>query len=179
MVTGGGNPVLAAAPDGTWLLYFTGLPQPWSRCPPQRSCATAAGVNATPTGAGHGCPGYAGRGDGIHLAHAKSLDGPWAIALGVAAAPADTTNPGPTVLPNGAALLAYKAAAPYGFGSELCPSARCSPIGVIAAPRWGAWPYKDQRFLAGESLDGHFIGGGACLEDPSNGYIAHLGGDLR
>jgi hypothetical protein len=148
-----GNPVYARAPDGTHLLYFTGVPQPISGCPPQRNCSI--GANSTPPlWSGHQCPGYSKRGshgqeyrggDGINLAHSRSLDGPWTVAMDVPLPGIDTTNPGPTVLPNGTVLLAFKSVGKYNFTSELCPSRNpknavtCMSLGLVAAPSWSAW----------------------------------------
>lgn len=153
VLTGAGNPVYARAPDGTHLLYFTGVPQPISGCPPQRNCSI--GANSTPPlWSGHQCPGYSKRGshgqeyrggDGINLAHSRSLDGPWTVAMDVPLPGIDTTNPGPTVLPNGTVLLAFKSVGKYNFTSELCPSRNpknavtCMSLGLVAAPSWSAW----------------------------------------
>jgi hypothetical protein len=190
VLTGAGNPVLTRAPDGTHLLFFTGVPQPFSRCAAQRNCSIGSTNSTPPVWSGNQCPGYSSRtshgqkyhgGDGINLAHSRSLDGPWEIVLDVATQNADTTNPGPVVLPNGTVLLAFKAGSTYGFRSELCPSAsgHCESLGVVAAPSWDAFPYADQAFLHGTSIDKKFIGGGGCLEDPSNMYIDNVRGAVH
>ena len=187
VLSGAGNPVYVRAVDGAHLIYFTGVPQPFSGCPPQRNCTL--GANSTPPiWTGHECSGYASRsshggsyhgGDGIHLAHSRSLDGPWAVVLDVPLPAADTTNPGPTILPNGTILMAFKAGGRYDFKSELCPAGTCSSLGIVAAPSWRAWPYRNQAFLDGASSDHKFFGGGGCLEDPSNGYVDNVRGAVH
>ena len=86
---------------------------------------------------------------------------------------------GPIVLPNGTMLMSFKAGSRYKFTSELCRSHTCESLGVVAAPSWDSFPYQDQSFLNGASVDKKFIGGGGCLEDPSNGYVDNVRGAVH
>jgi hypothetical protein len=177
VLDGAGNPLLMKAPDGTYLLYFTGVPRPFSNKPPARNCN---GANRTEWGPTLYCAHPANCGTGLHLAHSQSLDGPWEVELNIVdESIAGSTNPGGMVLPGGRVLLFYKGSAHYNFSSEVCPRKACRSIGVVSSPAWNAFPYK--RFIdTGDSLDGgKMIGGGSVLEDPSNGYIDNVRGAVH
>jgi hypothetical protein len=177
VLDGAGNPLLMKAPDGTYLLYFTGVPRPFSNKPPARNCN---GANRTEWGPTLYCAHPANCGTGLHLAHSQSLDGPWEVELNIVdKSIAGSTNPGGMVLPGGGVLLFYKGSGRYNFSSEVCPGKACRSIGVVSSPAWNAFPYK--RFIdTGDSLDGgKMIGGGNVLEDPSNGYIDNVCGAVH
>ena len=104
-----GNPVPAQAPDGTHLLYFTnyrfdGAVQNCSA--PDTTTARPLDEAAAPVN--NAC--------GIHLARAKSLDGPWEIIYDIAYGEGGSrhwdnctlTNPGPFVFKNGTVLMMFK-----------------------------------------------------------------------
>lgn len=140
-----GNPVIARAPDGTYLLYFTNTR--WGGA--TRNCSGSVAQWGPPiycSSSGEQC------GTGISLAYSSSLAGPWTVKYGVIGFRA--TNPGAPVFgPGGAMVMGYKTWAKGG---------RC--IGVVSAPSWRAWPYD--TFPTG--------GMDACVvlatdaEDPSN-----------
>ena len=162
-----GNPVVARAPDGTYLLYFTNVPRQ-NRSPadaelPPRNCS---GADVAAWGPARYCTKHCET--GLHLAHSKSLNGPWTVVLDIAKA--GGTNPGVLVHQSGEVLLFYKGGGKFPFKSELCPGGSCRAIGLVTAPAWDAFPYSG--FLTtGASVDGKYFGGGTTLEDPSNGYV--------
>ena len=78
---------------------------------------------------------------GLHLAHSKSLDGPWTVVLGITKA--GGTNPGVLILKSGKVILFYKGSATFPFNSTLCPAGRCRSIGLVTAPAWDSFPYSD------------------------------------
>lgn len=177
-----GNPVVARAPDGTYVMYFTNV-QTGPKHP--RDCTSA---NRSEWGPPSYCTkdGHCDDATGLHLAHSASLDGPWTVQLNIAdRSIAGATNPGVIFLPSGETLLTYKGGAAWPAKTALCGGASCRSLGVVSAPRWNAWPYK--RFLAsGASVDpknpsenGRYYGGGESLEDPSNGYIDTTRGALH
>ena len=143
--TAAGNPVLARAPDGTWLLYFTN--ERWTRG--SRNCTGPVDSWGPPiycSASGRQCE------TGISLAYSRNLSGPWTLQYNVAQF--SCTNPGaPVFSPNGSLVMGYKTWTKHG---------RC--IGVVAARSWRDWPYN--TFPLG-SVD-------SCIavefevEDPSN-----------
>jgi hypothetical protein len=171
-----GNPAVARAPDGTYVMYFTNV-QTGPKHP--RDCTSA---NRSEWGPPRYCTkeAHCDAETGLHLAHSKSLNGPWTVQLNIAdKSIAGTTNPGVIFLPSGETLLTFKGSAAWPAKTALCPKGSCRSIGVVFAPTWNAWPYK--RFLSsGASVHGgRYYGGGAVLEDPSNGYVDTTRGALH
>ena len=161
----GGNLNYTRAPDGTYLLYFTNVPRQnrTTAEPPPRNCSSRQRSSWGPTKyCTKDCE------TGLHLAHSKSLNGPWTVVLNIAKAIG--TNPGVVVLNSGKVILFYKGAARFPFKSQLCPTGSCRSIGLVTAPSWDSFPYSD--FLStGSSDDRRYFGGGTILEDPSNAYV--------
>ena len=125
ILDGSGNPVLTGrAPDGTYLLYFTGIPRPWSKKLPARDCTSA---NQSDWGPTTYCTAPANCATGLHLAYSNSLDGPWSVEFNVASG--SGTNPGGMILNSGRVLFFYKSAASF-RKSEACPSGHCRAIQV-------------------------------------------------
>jgi hypothetical protein len=144
------NPSVQRAPDGTFLIYCIGAKA--GDCPggPDTNCSGATIKHCPPPDAETASPTAAaeaiGQTDGhryaddssnvldgvVHLAHSKSLAGPWQLQ------PADTpvlagrpgrwdaqsTNPAPHVLPNGTALLVYRGV--NGLGTDRIGAAKAA-----------------------------------------------------
>ena len=121
---------MVKAHDGTYLLYFTGIPRPFSKKAPARSWSSANQTNWGPTTY---CDHPANCATGLHLAHSKSLDGPWEVVLDIVdASIAGSTNPGAMVLGDGRVLLFYKGGGSYAFSSEVCPKKSCRSVSCQA-----------------------------------------------
>jgi hypothetical protein len=133
-----GNPVVTRAPDGTYLLYFTNVPRQNRTAaePPPRNCSSNQRSDWGPV---RYCTEQCET--GLHLAHSKSLDGPWTVVLGITKA--GGTNPGVLILKSGKVILFYKGSATFPFNSTLCPAGRCRSIGLVTAPAWDSFPYSD------------------------------------
>ena len=136
------NPSVQRAPDGTYLIYCIGAKAgscqggPFSNCtgatikhcgqPPDDPLA----AEATETGHARERVGSASGGlDGVvHLAHSKSLSGPWELTTVLTGRPgrwdAQSTNPAPHVLANGTALLVYRGV--NGLGTDRIGAARAA-----------------------------------------------------
>ena len=147
------NPSVQRAPDGTYLIYCIGsragaCPDgPSSNCtgetikhcpPPDAQLAATQPLTPLEMTAERAATAVGGLDGSVHLAHAKSLSGPWTLQ------PADqpvlagrqgrwdeqSTNPAPHVLKNGTALLVYRGI--NGFGTDR--------IGAAKASKWSG-PY--------------------------------------
>eukprot|EP01062_Namystynia_karyoxenos_P061551 TRINITY_DN538_c0_g4_i1.p1 TRINITY_DN538_c0_g4~~TRINITY_DN538_c0_g4_i1.p1 ORF type:complete len:404 (+),score=130.29 TRINITY_DN538_c0_g4_i1:67-1212(+) len=120
------NPVAQRAPDGTWLLYYTGASI--SNATSDLDCRSSPAADPT-------CMQRVG------LATAPAPEGPWArrgapiVNPGPAGSWDDlfTTNPTPYIYPNGSALLLYKARAIEDQG--------VMSTGVAFAEHWSG-PYE-------------------------------------
>ena len=169
-----GNPVVTRAPDGTYLMYFTNVPRQNRAAaePPPRNCSSS---QRSDWGPARYCTKQCET--GLHLAHSKSLDGPWTVALDITKA--GGTNPGVVILKSGKVILFYKGGASFPFKSALCPTGKCRAIGLVTAPAWDSFPYSDFLATGASSDGGKFFGGGAILEDPSNAYVDSRRGALH
>ena len=174
--TAAGNPVIARATDGTYLLYFTN----YRYAGPLKNCSSAATITGQrAAAAAEQQPVKAtNTACGIHLAHAKSLDGPWSLVYGIAYGAGGSqrwdnctlTNPGPFVFPNSTVLMMFKLCryAPN------CPNGRyisgllTSPLQPDAA---GTPPYllPYTRRVRADPLVNASVGD--SIEDPSNGWM--------
>ena len=171
-----GNPVVARAPDGTYVMYFTNV-QTGPKRP--RDCTSANRSEWGP-------PRYCTRAErcddltGLHLAHSKSINGPWTVQLNIVdKSIAGATNPGVIFLADGTTVLTFKGGATWPAETALCPKASCRSIGVVFAPKWNAWPYKKFLSTGASNGGGRYYGGGEVLEDPSNGYADTTRGALH
>lgn len=139
------NPSVQRAPDGTYLIYCIGSKA--GRCPGGGSgnCTGSTIKHCAPPDAlamenptsslpstEHLSASNTGLDGVIHLAHSKSLSGPWSLQ------PSDqpvltgrpgrwdeqSTNPAPHLLPNGTALLVYRGV--NGLGTDRIGAAKAS-----------------------------------------------------
>ena len=176
-----GNAVVVEAPDGTYVMFFTNVPDK-RKLSLVRDCRSS---NMSSWGPMRYCAKPADCGTGLHLAHSRSLDGPWTVQLDVVDhSISGTTNPGPLILPSGEMLLSYKGGGMFPEATQLCPEKHCRSIGVVFADRWNDWPYRrllstGPSVASGQRPAGQYYGGGFELEDPSNGYVDTTRGALH
>lgn len=138
------NPSVQRAPDGTYLIYCIGSKA--GHCPDGgesnctgstiKHCSAPDDLAAESVASSLSLIGASASGSGldgvIHLAHAKSLFGPWTLQPGdqpvLAGRPGrwdeQSTNPAPHLLPNGTALLVYRGV--NGLGTDRIGAAKAS-----------------------------------------------------
>ena len=173
VLSGSGNPVIVRAPDGTYVLYFTGVPRPMSGKAPPRNCTSADQRDWGPTAY---CAAPANCATGLHLAHSASLGGPWTVRLDIVEGEKGATNPGAAILADGTVLFFYKSSATVPK-SEVCPAGHCRAIHIARSPQWNALPYKP--LTNGSNFGSGLVGAGSVLEDPSNGWVDNVRGAVH
>lgn len=167
-----GNPTITVSPqDGEYLLYFTN----YRYNGPVANCTTDALSNEAIESRHHEKNNSA---CGIHLAHSRSLDGPWNIvydiALGLGTQHWDNcslTNPGPWVYPNGTVLMMFKLCR-Y---PPNCPHSRYIS-GLLTSPlppAPGVPAYLQQYTRRPRTTP--IFNSTVSVEDPSNGFIDSRG----
>lgn len=107
-------------------MYFTNVPRA-NRTEPEPAPRDCTSSNRSAWGPARYCTQHCET--GLHLAHSKSLNGPWTVVLDITNA--GGTNPGVLIQEDGATTLFYKGGGKFPFKSQLCPGGSCRSIGLV------------------------------------------------